>query len=75
MHQNNSNENKKIPHQYKVGDKVLYLIQTQSKYSKNLYKGPYEITKIKNNGIVQLCMGATYEMVNIKLFRPYFQTN
>jgi len=46
IHQNNIRENiKRIPYQYKVGDKVLYSIQTKSKFAENTYKGPYEITK------------------------------
>ncbi len=72
IHQNNMRENnKRIPHQYKVKDKVLYLIHTKAKYADNPYKGPYEITKVNTNGTVQLCMGVIYETVNIRLLKPY----
>jgi len=74
IHQNNLRENKKrIPHQYKIGDKVLYQVQTKAKYASNPYKGPYEITKVNNNGTVQLHMGAIYETVNIRLLKPYHE--
>jgi len=74
IHQDNLKENqKRIPHQYKVGDKVLYLIHVKSKFSENPYKGSFEITKVNDNGTVQLHMGAIYETVNIRLIKPYFK--
>ena len=37
-------ENKKrIPHNYRVGDKVLYRVEWVSKYNENPYDGPYKI--------------------------------
>jgi len=72
IHQNNLIENnKRIPHEYKIKDKVLYSIQTKAKYAENPYKEPYEITKVNKNGTVQLRMGAIYETVNIRLIKPY----
>jgi len=72
IHQNNMRENqKRIPHEYKLADKVWYQIQTKGKFSDNPYKGPYEITKVNSNGTVQLHMGAIYETVNIHLLKPY----
>jgi len=74
IHQNNIRENnKRIPHQYKIKDKVLYLSHTKAKYAENPYKGPYEITKVNTNGTVQLHMGAIYETVNIRLLKPYHE--
>ena len=74
IHQDNLKENKRrIPHEYKIGDKVLYLIQPKGKYNENPYKGPYEITKINNNGTVQIHKGAIYETVNIRLLKPYIE--
>jgi len=71
---NNQRENnKRIPHQYKIGDKVLYLIQPKGKYTENPYKGPYEITKVNTNGTVQVNMGAIYETINIRLLKPYIE--
>jgi len=74
IHQDNLKDNKKrIPHEYKIEDKVLYLIQTKGKYNENPYKGPYEITKVNNNGTVQIHKGAIYETVNIRLLKPYIE--
>jgi len=65
--------NKRIPHEYKVKAKVLYSIYTKAKYAENPYKGPYEITKVNTNGTVQLHMVAVYETVNIRLLKPYYE--
>jgi len=62
IHSNNIKENnKRIPHQYKIGDKVLYRIQTKSKFVNNPYKGPYINTQVNNNRTAQVYMGAIYE--------------
>jgi hypothetical protein len=72
INQNNQRENnKRIPHRYKVGDKVLYRIDTLSKYSENPYEGPYEIVKVYTNGTVRLKMNAVTDTVNIRLIKPY----
>jgi len=74
IYQDNLKENKRrIPHEYKIGDKVLYLIQPKGKYNENPYKGPYVITKVNNNGTVQIHKGAIYETVNIRLLKPYIE--
>jgi len=74
IHQNNLKENKKrIPHQYKIGDKVLLQIQTKSKFAENPYRGPFTITQVNDNGTVQLHMGAIYETINIRLLKPYHE--
>jgi hypothetical protein len=65
-------ENKKrIPHCYKVGDKVLYHIDSLSKYSENPYEGPYQIMHVYTNGTVQLKVGAVMDTVNIRLLKLY----
>jgi protein associated with RNAse G/E len=70
--QNNFNENKKrISHQYKVGDKVLYRIDSMSKFNDNPYEGPYQIVHVYTNGTVWLKMGAVTDTVNIRLIKPY----
>ena len=65
-------ENKKrILHQYWVGDKVLYHVDSLSKYSENPYDGPYEIVQVNTNGTVRLKMDAVTDTVNIRLLKPY----
>jgi len=49
IHNNNVKESKKRnPHQYKVGDKILYQIQTKGKFANNPYKGLYIMTQVNN---------------------------
>ena len=72
INKNNQNENKKrIPHQYQVGDTVLYRIDSLSKYSENPYDGPYKIVQVNTNGTVHLKKGAVTDTVNIRLLKPY----
>jgi len=72
INQNNQKENqKRIPHLYKVGDKVLYRIDSLSKYSGNPFEGPYKIVHVYTNGTVRLKMGAVTDTVNIRLLKPY----
>ena len=50
---NDIRENKKrIPYQYKVGDKVIVKGDQSTKYANAAYKGPYTITAVNNNGTV-----------------------
>ena len=52
MCKNNIIENTKhIPHQYKVGDKVMLENHRANKYEQ-LYKGPYLVMQINTNGTV-----------------------
>ncbi len=72
IQQNNLKENnKRIPHEYKVGDKVLYQNLTKSKYGENPYSGRYLVQQVNNNGTVHLSMEAITEVVNIRLNKPY----
>ena len=72
INDNNQNENKKrIPHTYRVGDKVLYRVDWMSKYNENPSEGPYEIVQVNTNGTVRLKRGAVIDTVNIRLLKPY----
>ena len=68
---NNIIENsKRIPHQYKVGDKVMLENHCANKYEQ-LYKGPYLVTQVNTNGTVHLKIGAATDTVNIRHIHPY----
>ena len=72
INQNNQMENKKrIPHNFRVGDKVLYRVEWVSKYNENPYEGPYKIVQVNTNGTVRLKKGAVTDTVNIRLLKPY----
>ncbi len=46
-------------------------MDTLDKYSMTLYKGPYEIMKVNNNGTINIQMGAVLDTVNIWHVHPY----
>lgn len=72
INENNKKENStRIPHWYRVGDKVLYRVDSMSKYSENPYDGPYTIVQVNTNGTVRLRMDAVTDTVNIRLLKPY----
>jgi len=71
---NNQRENaKRIPHEYKVGDPILIDIKykTKSKYGKNPYDGPYTIVRVNTNGTVVIKKGPVLETINIRQIKPY----
>lgn len=69
---NNEYENRKrIPHTYTIGEKVLYKPKWKSKYGEPSYQGPYQITRVNDNGTIIICQGMLLETVNIRLVKPY----
>jgi len=71
---NNKAENaKRIPHQYKVGDKVLLRRGTENKYE-TPYKGPYTILKVNDNGTIRMQVNNVEDTYNIRRLTPYLGT-
>ena len=64
--------NKRLAHTYKVGDKVL--ITKPGKVSKLSppRRGPYEIISVYTNGTVRVRRGAVSSRINIRRITPYF---
>ena len=72
--QNNEQENKsRKPHEYRVGDKVLVRNEQSRKYGVNPYSGPYEITKLNDNGSIRVRKGAVQQTYNIRNLHPYYE--
>ena len=68
---NNQKQNsKRIPYQYKVGEKVLLQIGTENKYE-TPFSGPHHITEVNDNGTVKIQKGAVTDIVNIRRLSPY----
>ena len=69
---NNKHENeKRIPHQYKVGDQVSKTRPgMQSKLSRKR-DGPYEVIAVYNNGTIRIRRGAITERLNIRRVTPF----
>ena len=71
---NNRIENaKRIPHQYHIGDKVLYKVDTLAKYGMNPYDGPYTICAVHDNGTLDIQKGVLIDTVNIRLVKPFIE--
>ena len=63
----------RIPHQYKIGDKILHLKRSiQRKYSKHK-SDPYRITAVHTNGTVTIAQGAMHKTISIRNIEPYFK--
>ena len=75
--QNNQRENsKRVDYTYRVGEKVLVTSGFNRKYGEDLYKGPYEVTRVYDNGTVRLSQGTKNGGVvdqtwNIRNLTPY----
>ena len=73
----NKKENKKrIRHEYKVGDMVLYEPPKLKGKLQAPRQGPFQVTKVHDNGTVTIRKGtAIEERLNIRLLYPYFERN
>ena len=74
INKNNRRENKqRIPHTYKVGDKVMLNISetSLSKYGINPFSGPFTVRHVNDNGTVVLQMGSVLDTWNIRNIKPY----
>jgi hypothetical protein len=75
--QNNKRENAtRTPYTYQIGDQVKVLQHTNRKYGEPLYKGPFTVTAVYDNGTVQLQQGTNHGGVvtqtwNIRNIFPY----
>jgi hypothetical protein len=73
INQSNSQENRKrIPHTYKIGDKVLLEKPGKVRKMSAPREGPYIIVHVSTNGTVRIKNGAVIQRVNIRRLTPYF---
>ena len=71
---NNERENQgRIKHTYKVGDKVLYKRDDKAKFQKDPWDGPYTLEEVFNNGTVRFKRGSLSDITNIRLIKPYYE--
>ena len=69
---NNARENKgRVPHHYKEGSKVLLRKEGILRKLASPREGPFEITRVYDNGTVQIQKGVVSERVNIRRITPY----
>ena len=71
---NNEKENqKRKPHQYKVGDLILVKNYSKTKYGQAQYVGPYSVTRVNDNGTLRYQNGIIIDVVNIRNAVPYHE--
>ena len=69
---NNVRENaKRIPHNYQVGDKIIVKNDPSWKFGTNAYSGPYDVTKVNDNGTLRYQRGNIIDTINIRNVSPY----
>ena len=72
INQNNQRENdKRIPYQYRIGQKILIKSKTRKNKFDPEWKGPARITRIYDNGTVRYQLRATSDIINIRNIHPY----
>ena len=70
----NQRENKKrIPHTYKVNEKILLKRVKSTKHGEREYDGPYKILEVNSNGTVRVLKDYYSDLVNIRQVIPYFE--
>ena len=62
--------NTRIDHNYRVGDKVMSKMRSAYKYE-TLFRGPYEIFRTWTNGTVTLRAETVTNRINIHNIKPY----
>lgn len=76
INQNNVTENaKRIPYTYNIGDKIMIKEDPNRKYGTNAYSGPYRVTSVRNNGTLRYQKGNIYDTINIRNVTPYQESN
>ena len=77
IRQNNKRENaKRKPYTYQVNDQVMVLQNPGRKHGEDLYRGPFTVTAVHDNGTVTLRQGtnnggAVFQTWNIRNIYPY----
>ena len=70
----NTTENRKrVKYTYNVGDKILKTVDVLQRKLDSPTEGPFNITKVNNNGTVDIRKGIVVEMVNIRRIKPFFE--
>ena len=67
--------NKRIAHEYAVGDKV-YVVRDKNEVRRKMSApkmGPYEVTDIYDNGTVRIQRDNVNERINIRRIEPHFE--
>lgn len=73
MEESNLKENKRrIPYEYKQGDKVLLTTPGIIPKMRAPRNGPYKVVEVHNNGTATITDGHVERLVNIRRLTPYW---
>jgi hypothetical protein len=76
INKNNEKENTiRIPHEYKVGDKVLLAKQGMLRKLSVPRTGPHFVQAVYTNGTLQIKRGSISERVNIRRATPFVEAS
>jgi hypothetical protein len=74
INKSNSRENKsRIPHEYKVGDRILLTTPGILPKLTSPRTGPYAVVNVHDNGTVTIRKGHVQQRINIRRILPYRQ--
>ncbi len=74
INRNNERENQsRVPHEYRIGEKVLLRTEGIKRKLSAPRSGPYEILRVYNNGTVRIQHGAVTERINIRRIVPFVE--
>jgi hypothetical protein len=62
----------RVPHQYRVGDAVLYHMPGKIPKMQQPQTGPHTVTQVYSNGTIRIQRGSVEETINIRNVTPYF---
>ena len=72
INRGNERENKnRVPHEYKIGDKVLLKNAWKTKFNQDAYIGPYIITAVRNNGTIRARKSNVTDTFNLRNMTPF----
>ena len=70
----NARENaSRIDFDYKIGNRVLMMLEGINRKAEDKNKGPFTITEVFCNGTVGIQRGTISERINIRRLKPYFE--
>ena len=70
---NKRENNRRLSHDYAVGDKILILKDGILRKAETKYEGPYTITQVHCNGTVRIQRGSVSERMNIRRLTPFIE--
>lgn len=74
INRNNARENRsRIPHEYKVGDKVLLRKPGLLRKMTAPRQGPYNVEQVYTNGTIRVRRGAISDRINVRRVTPFLE--